>query len=457
MKQWRDLQGEEFALRLQEMLEKKQYRELRGAFSLFEAADIALLFEEFEDKELLLFFRLLPKETAAEVFVEMDPEQKESLINSFSDAYLREVLAELYVDDTVELIEEMPAGVVRRILRNADEVSREDINRILQYPKDSAGSMMTTEYVRLYKDMTVSEAFTRIRRDAYDKETVYTCYVTDENRRLIGVVTVRDLLVAEEDAVIGDIMTENVIRAETHDDRETVANALSKYDFLALPVVDKGERLVGIVTYDDASDVLQEEITEDIEKMAAIVPTDKPYLRTGAFETWSKRIPWLILLLLSATFTGAILSTYESALSKVAVLTVFIPMLMGTAGNAGSQASVAVIRALSLGEVEMRDVLAVLWKELRVSLLCGVTLGLLGFGKAILLDGASVIVALVVSVTLAVTVLLAKLAGCLLPLGAKRIGVDPAVMASPFITTIVDTLSLLVYFAVATALIPELG
>ena len=457
MKQWRDLQGEEFALRLQEMLEKKQYRELRGAFSLFEAADIALLFEEFEDKELLLFFRLLPKETAAEVFVEMDPEQKESLINSFSDAYLREVLAELYVDDTVELIEEMPAGVVRRILRNADEVSREDINRILQYPKDSAGSMMTTEYVRLYKDMTVSEAFTRIRRDAYDKETVYTCYVTDENRRLIGVVTVRDLLVAEEDAVIGDIMTENVIRAETHDDRETVANALSKYDFLALPVVDKGERLVGIVTYDDASDVLQEEITEDIEKMAAIVPTDKPYLRTGAFETWSKRIPWLILLLLSATFTGAILSTYESALSKVAVLTVFIPMLMGTAGNAGSQASVAVIRALSLGEVEMRDVLAVLWKELRVSLLCGVTLGLLGFGKAILLDGASVIVALVVSVTLAVTVLLAKLAGCLLPLGAKRIGVDPAVMARPFITTIVDTLSRLVYFAVATALIPELG
>ena len=457
MRQWRDLQGEEFALRLQEMLEKKQYRELRGAFSLFEAADIALLFEEFEDKELLLFFRLLPKETAAEVFVEMAPEQKESLINSFSDAYLREVLAELYVDDTVELIEEMPAGVVKRILRNADEVSREDINRILQYPKDSAGSMMTTEYVRLYKDMTVSEAFTRIRRDAYDKETVYTCYVTDENRRLIGVVTVRDLLVAEEDAIIGDIMTENVIRAETHDDRESVANALSKYDFLALPVVDKGERLVGIVTYDDASDVLQEEITEDIEKMAAIVPTDKPYLRTGAFETWSKRIPWLILLLLSATFTGAILSTYESALSKVAVLTVFIPMLMGTAGNAGSQASVAVIRALSLGEVEMRDVLAVLWKELRVSLLCGVTLGLLGFGKAILLDGASVLVALVVSITLAVTVLQAKLAGCLLPLGAKRVGLDPAVMASPFITTIVDTLSLLVYFAVATALIPDLG
>jgi magnesium transporter len=387
----------------------------------------------------------------------MEAEQKESLINSFSDAYLQEVLSELYIDDTVELIEEMPAGVVKRILRNADEESREAINRILRYPKDSAGSMMTTEYVRLYKDMTVAEAFERIRRDAYDKETVYTCYVTERNRLLIGVVTVRDLLMAEEDAVIGDIMTENVIFAETMDDRESVANAMSKYDFLALPVVDKGKRLVGIVTYDDASDVLQEEITEDIEKMAAIVPTDKPYLRTGTWETWKSRIPWLMLLLLSATFTGAILSSYESALSKVAILTVFIPMLMGTAGNAGSQASVAVIRALSLGEVQMRDVFAVLWKELRVALLCGIALGAVGFGKAILLDGASVTVALVVSLTLALTVLMAKLAGCLLPLGAKRVGLDPAVMASPFITTIVDTLSLLVYFAVATALIPELG
>jgi len=303
----------------------------------------------------------------------------------------------------------------------------------------------------------VAEAFERIRRDAYDKETVYTCYVTERDRLLIGVVTVRDLLVAEEDAVIGDIMTENVIYAETMDDRESVANAMSKYDFLALPVVDKGKRLVGIVTYDDASDVLQEEFTEDIEKMAAIVPTDKPYLRTGAWETWKSRIPWLMLLLLSATFTGAILSSYESALSKVAILTVFIPMLMGTAGNAGSQASVAVIRALSLGEVEMRDVFAVLWKELRVALLCGIALGVVGFGKAVFLDGASMEVAFVVSLTLALTVLLAKLAGCLLPLGAKRIGLDPAVMASPFITTIVDTLSLLVYFAVATALIPELG
>ncbi len=457
MKQWMELQEEGFALRLRDMLEKKQYRELRGAFSLFEAPDLAHLFGQFEEKEMLLLFRLLPKDTAAEVFVEMEAEQKESLIISFSDAYLQEVLSELYIDDTVELIEEMPASLVKRILRNADEESREAINRILRYPKDSAGSMMTTEYVRLYKDMTVAEAFESIRRDAYDKETVYTCYVTERNRLLIGVVTVRDLLMAEEDAVIGDIMTENVIFAETMDDRESVANAMSKYDFLALPVVDKGKRLVGIVTYDDASDVLQEEITEDIEKMAAIVPTDKPYLRTGTWETWKSRIPWLMLLLLSATFTGAILSSYESALSKVAILTVFIPMLMGTAGNAGSQASVAVIRALSLGEVEMRDVFAVLWKELRVALLCGIALGAVGFGKAVWLDGASMEVAFVVSLTLALTVLLAKLAGCLLPLGAKRIGLDPAVMASPFITTIVDTLSLLVYFAVATALIPELG
>lgn len=450
------MQWEAFPEKLRAMLGSHSYRELRGALSLFEVQDIALLFEQFDEKELMMLYRLLPKETAAEVFVEMSPDRQESLIGMFSDVQLREVLDELYIDDTVDLIEEMPAGVVKRILRNADKESREAINQILHYPKDSAGSIMTTEYVRLNKDLTVSDAFARIRRTAFDKETVYTCYVTEKDRLLIGVVTVRDLLVSEDDAVIGDIMTKNVIFAETHDDKESVALTMSKYDFLALPVVDTGGRLVGIVTYDDASDVIRDEATEDIEKMAAIVPTDKPYLKTGVLETWKKRIPWLLLLLLSATFTGAILSHYEEALGKVAVLTVFIPMLMGTAGNAGSQSSVAVIRALSLGEVKLRDVLRIVRKECCVALLCGVTLGIAAFGKVVLLDRAGLLVALVVCLTLASTVLLAKLSGCLLPLLAKRLGFDPAVMASPFITTIVDAISLLVYFAVATACIPAL-
>lgn len=456
MNRWNETQWEAFPEKLRAMLEGHSYRELRGALSLFEVQDIALLFEQFDEKELMMLYRLLPKETAAEVFVEMSPDRQEALIGMFSDAQLREVLDELYIDDTVDLIEEMPAGVVKRILRNADKESREAINQILHYPKDSAGSIMTTEYVRLDKDLTVADAFARIRRTAFDKETVYTCYVTEKDRLLIGVVTVRDLLVSGDDAVIGDIMTKNVIFAETHDDKESVALIMSKYDFLALPVVDTGGRLVGIVTYDDASDVIRDEATEDIEKMAAIVPTDKPYLKTGVLETWRKRIPWLLLLLLSATFTGAILSHYEEALGKVAVLTVFIPMLMGTAGNAGSQSSVAVIRALSLGEVKLRDVLRIVWKECRVALLCGVTLGIAGFGKVVLLDRAEPLVALVVCLTLAATVLLAKLSGCLLPLLAKRLGFDPAVMASPFITTIVDAITLLVYFAVATALIPAL-
>jgi len=456
MNRWNESQLEAFAPKLHDMLEARRFRELRGALAMFESQDIALLFEHFDDREMLLLYRLLPKETAAETFVEMEPDRQEYLIGMFSDIQLREVLEELYIDDTVELIEEMPAGVVKRILRNTDRESRETINRILHYPKDSAGSIMTTEYVRLDKDLTVSEAFERIRRNAVDKETIYTCYVTEKDRRLIGVVTVRDLLVANEDAIIGEIMEQNVIYAETHDDKESVALMMSKYDFLALPVVDTGNRLVGIVTYDDASDVIRDEATEDIEKMAAIVPTDKPYLKTGVFETWRKRIPWLLLLLLSATFTGAILAHYEEALGRVAVLTVFIPMLMGTAGNAGSQSSVAVIRALSLGEVKLRDVFRITFKECRVAILCGLTLGVVGFAKVVLLDGAEPLVAFVVCLTLAATVLLAKLFGSLLPLLAKRLGFDPAVMASPFITTIVDAISLLVYFAIATAIIPEL-
>ncbi len=444
---------EELPDRLREMLAKREFREIRGALSLLRPQDIALVSEKLEERELTVLYRLLPKETAAEVFVEMSPEHQEALIRMFTDAELREVLNELYIDDTVDLIEEMPAVVVKRILRNSDKESRDEINTILRYPKDSAGSIMTTEYVRLDKDLTVADAFARIRRTGVDKETIYTCYVTSYDRMLLGYVTVKDLLLAQEDARIGDIMNSNVIYAETHEDKEAVAQTIGKYDFLAIPVVDRGGRLVGIVTYDDAVDVMQEEATEDIEKMAAIVPSDKPYLKTGVLETWRKRIPWLLLLLISATFTSTILSHYEDALSRVAMLTIFIPMLMDTAGNAGGQASVTVIRGLSLGEIRLGDVFRIIWKECRVALLCGLTLAAVGFGKVLLIDGAEPMTALVVCLTLAVTVLAAKLIGCCLPLLAKRIGFDPAVMASPFITTIVDALSLLVYFAVASALL----
>lgn len=452
-----DMMREDLSDRVKEMLQERQFRDLQRALSSLAPQDVALVSEQLEERELMLLYRLLPKETAAEVFVEMSPDHQEALIRMFSDAELREVLNELYIDDTVNLIEEMPAGVVKRILRNTDRESRDAINQILRYPKDSAGSIMTTEYVRLDKDLTVADAFARIRRTGVDKETIYTCYVTEKDRLLIGFVTVRDLLLAQEDEIIGDIMTTNVIFADTAEDKEAVAQQMSKYDFLALPVVDQGGRLVGIVTYDDAADVMQAEATEDIEKMAAIVPTDKPYLKTGVLETWRKRIPWLLLLLLSATFTSTILSHYEDALSKVAILTIFIPMLMDTAGNAGSQASVTVIRGLSLGELHMGDVLKIVWKECRVALLCGLTLGVVGFGKVLLIDQADPLTALAVCLTLAITVVLAKLVGSCLPLLAKRLGFDPAVMASPFITTIVDALALLVYFTVASGLLPALA
>ena len=443
--------------RVRKLLEERQFRELQDALSLLEPQDVALVTEQLEEREVLLLFRLLPREMAAKVFIEMSSDYQEALIGMFSDTKLREVLDELYIDDTVDLIEEMPASVVKRILRNTDSESRAAINEILRYPKDSAGSIMTTEYVRLDKDLSVSDAFARIRRVGVDKETIYTCYVTEPDRLLIGLVTVRDLLLAEEDTLIGDIMNTNVIYVDTAEDKEIVAQTMSKYDFLAIPVVDRGGRLVGIVTYDDAADVIRDEATEDIEKMAAIVPTDKPYLKTGVFETWRKRIPWLLLLLVSATFTGKILGHYEESLGMVPILTIFIPMLMDTGGNAGSQASVTVIRGLSLGELRTSDVLRVVWKELRVALLCGISLAAVGFLKALFIDQADPLTAAVVSITLALTVFVAKLVGSCLPLLAKRLGFDPAVMASPFITTIVDALSLLVYFAVASALLPALS
>lgn len=448
---------EDLPERVQKLLEERQFRELQDVLSLLEPQDIALVTEKLEEREVLLLFRLLPREMAAKVFIEMSSDYQEALIGMFSDAKLREVLDELYIDDTVDLIEEMPASLVKRILRNTDSESRAAINMILRYPKDSAGSIMTTEYVRLDKDLSVADAFARIRRVGVDKETIYTCYVTEPDRLLIGLVTVRDLLLAEEDTLIGDIMNTNVIYVDTAEDKEVVAQTMSKYDFLAIPVVDRGGRLVGIVTYDDAADVIRDEATEDIEKMAAIVPTDKPYLKTGVFETWRKRIPWLLLLLVSATFTGKILGHYEESLGMVPILTIFIPMLMDTGGNAGSQASVTVIRGLSLGELRTNDILRVVWKELRVALLCGLSLAAVGFLKALFVDSADPLTASVVSITLALTIFVAKLVGCCLPLLAKRLGFDPAVMASPFITTIVDALSLLVYFAVASALLPALS
>lgn len=445
--------------KIEDLLSRKQYAPLRDLLLPLEAADIAALCGELGEK-VPLVFRLLPKELAAEVFVELDSDQQELLIQSFSNTELKEVLDELYLDDTVDIVEEMPANVVKRILRHSDPEMRKSINEILKYPDDSTGSIMTTEFVDLKETMTVEDALKRIRRTGPDKETINICYVIDEQRHLIGVLSIRTLLLAEEDDVIGDIMERNFICVQTLDDQESTARALSKYDFLALPVVDTETRLVGIVTVDDAMDVLQEEVTEDIEKMAAILPSDKPYLKTGVWETWKARTPWLLVLMLSATFTGIILTHFESALMSCAILTSFVPMLSGTGGNSGTQASTAVIRALSLGELHFSDVLRVLWKEFRVALSCGVCLAAANFVKMLLVDrwllqnpAVTPMVALVVCITLVGTVLCAKLVGCSLPLLAEKIGFDPAVMASPFISTIVDSISLLIYFQVASLIL----
>ncbi|MBE6567769.1 MAG: magnesium transporter [Ruminococcaceae bacterium] len=439
-----------------EMMEAKQFSQLRELLSEFPAADLAELFLDIPDEKDPLLFRILPKEIAADVFVEMDTDAQERLLYSFSDRELGEVLSELYMDDTVDIIEEMPANVVARILRLATPEARKQINELLKYPEDSAGSVMTTEFVRLRKDMTVEDAFLAIRRVAIDKETVYTCYVTDEARHLEGVITVKKLLLSEPDALLSEIMEENVVSLETHTDREEVALAFNKYGFLALPVVDAENRLVGIITMDDALDVMHEEAEEDFAVMAAVTPTEDPYLRTGVFRIFASRIPWLLILMLSATFTGMIISGFESALAACVALTAFIPMLMGTGGNSGSQSSTTVIRGISLGEIEFKDTLRVLFKELRVSILCGVCLAIATFAKVMLVDAymmgnpqVTPTVALVVSLTLLVTVIAAKLIGCLLPIIAKKVHLDPAVMASPFITTLVDAVSLLVYFAIA--------
>ncbi|MBQ1675604.1 MAG: magnesium transporter [Oscillospiraceae bacterium] len=442
--------------KVEDLLRKKQYAALRDLLLPMEPADIAALLEESGEEAMPLLYRLLPKELAAEVFVELEADSQEMLINGFSNNELKEVLDELYLDDVADIVEEMPATVVIRILDKATPEMRKSINELLKYPEDSAGSIMNMEFLSLKKDMTVEDAFKRIRRIGGELETINTLYVTDPTRRLLGVLSVRDLLLAESDDLIEDIMDDNVVSVNTLDDKEDVAQAMSKYDFLSMPVVDQEGRLVGIVTVDDAMDVMEEEATEDIEKMAAITPTDKPYLKTSAFDTFKARIPWLLLLMVSATFTGLIITSFETSLAALPVLTAYIPMLMDTGGNCGSQASVTVIRALSLDEVDFSDIFQVMWKELRVALLCGVVLAIANFGKMMLVDrmmlgntGLAPITAAVVCLTLVCAVAVAKFVGCTLPLLAKKVGLDPAVMASPFITTIVDALSLLIYFQFA--------
>ena len=441
-----------------ELVKEKKYTRLRRELSELAPQDIALFFEELEEKELPVIFRILPKELAAEVFAELDSDMQQLLIEAFSDKELKDVLDELFLDDTVDIIEEMPATVARRILKQTDSSTRKLINKLLDYPDDSAGSIMTTEYIDLKKSMTISEAFDRIRVLGVDSASIYTCYVTGVSRKLLGIVTVKDLLLAEKDLTVGDIMTRNIISAFTFDDREEVVNKFTKYDLYMLPVVDKEERLVGIVTVDDAIDVIEEETTEDIEKMAAILPSEKTYLKTGVFETFKARIPWLLFLMISATFTGAIISSFEGRLSKCLALIAFIPMLMGTGGNSGSQSSVTIIRALSLGDIEFSDILKVIWKELRVAVVCGVVLGIVNLVKLYLVDymwlnsfdkGFEIAEMITVCMTLVFVVIVAKLVGSVLPIIAKKIGFDPAVMASPFVTTILDAVSLAIYFSLA--------
>ena len=434
---------------LEALLDARNFAAANAAVKDLMPADAAALLEELSEQKKPVLFRLLPKELAADAFAYMAPESQELLVRAFSDRELEEVMDQLFLDDAVDMIEEMPANVVKKILRHVDSETRRMINQVLNYPKDSAGSIMTMEYVDLKRGMTVEQAFERIRRTGVEKETIYTCYVTDSRRKLLGIVTVKDLLLAQKDQIIRDIMETNVKFVRTHTDQEEAARELSRYDFLALPVTDAEDRLVGIVTVDDAIDVIQEEATEDIEKMAAMAPSDRPYLKTTVWATWRKRAPWLLFLMISATFTSGIISSFEDALAASVVLTSFIPMLMDTGGNSGGQASATIIRGLSLGEIQYRDVPRVLLKECSVALLCGGTLAAANFIKLLCFDRVGPAVALVVCVTLVAAMVVANLVGSGLPVLAKRLGLDPTVTASPLITTIVDAVALMIYFNIA--------
>ncbi len=441
------------------LLKEKQYKAIKSIFDTLNPVDIAALFPELEEREMVILFRLIPKEKAADVFTYLEQEEEQVLLEAFTDTEVKIIMDDMFIDDAVDIIEEMPANVVERMLRLSGE-KRNAINTVLNYPEDSAGSIMTLEYISLLPSMTIGDALKRVKSAGIHSETVYTCYVT-EKHKLLGIITAKDLLTCDDDEIISDVMETNIISVDTHTDKEEVASMFSKYDFLSMPVVDKEFCMVGIVTVDDAMDVMQEEAEEDFQKMAAITPTDKPYLRITPFSLWKSRIPWLMLLMVSATFTGLIISSFEDALSKLVVLTAFIPMLMDTGGNSGSQASVTIIRGLSLGEVTVGDILKVIWKEFRVSVLCGISLAVVAFIKVMLVDGllmhnsdVTSSVAFVIALTIWATVMLAKFIGCSLPILAKKLGFDPAVMASPFITTIVDAVSLLIYFGFAKMLLP---
>lgn len=450
---------EELYAKLNDLLAEKRYREFVREIDEINSVDAAEYLMTLPDDMLLAAYRMLKKNVAADIFAELEPELQESIIEKMSDKELSFIIEELFVDDAVDMLEELPASMVKRILKLSKPDTRALINKFLSYPEDSAGSIMTAEFIDLRKNMTVEEAVASIRKKGVDKETVYMAYVTDRSRVLEGIVSLKDLIFAKPETLIGDMMETGIVSANTLDDKETVASIIQKYDLLVLPVVDKENRLVGIVTVDDALDVIEEEATEDIEKMAAIVPGEKPYMRSSVLQIWKARIPWLLLLMLSATFTGQIIAGFEGKLTAFPALIAFIPMLMGTGGNSGGQSSSTVIRGLATGEIENRDVFKIIWKEIRVALMCGIVLAVANFVKIILVDNlifqnqVSMASAAVVSVTLLLTVIVAKIVGCLLPIGAKRLGFDPAVMASPFITTIVDAISLLIYFGVATVIL----
>ena len=436
-----------------ELLETKQYTRLRQTLSELYDADIAAVLEEIPKEDVIKVFRILPKDMAADVFAYLEVDYQQLIITSLSERDAANIINNMMADDATDLFEEMPANVVKKLLASANAETRRDINHLLKYPDSSAGSIMTVEYVDLKEGLTVAQALERVRKLGMDSETINTLYVLDKSRTLIGSISLRGILLADPEITVGEVMQENVISVNTLEDQEEVARQFKKYDFTAMPVVDNENRLVGIITVDDIVDIMEEEVTEDIEKMAAIVPSDKPYIKTGVFETWKKRIPWLLLLMVSATFTGSIIARFEDALGACAVLTTFIPMIMDTGGNAGGQASVTVIRGLSLEEIVFKDFFKIVWKESRIALVCGITLAICNFGKLLLIDRVTVAVALVVCLTLICTVFVAKIIGCTLPLLAKKIGFDPAVMASPFITTIVDALSLMVYFTIATGML----
>ena len=438
---------------VEKLLDEKRYKEAKKELNEINSSDVAELLEDIDSKEIIKVFKLINKDKAAEVFSFLSVEQEAEIISLLSDKEAVSLLDEMYADDAADLIEEMPANVVKRLLQKCTADTRNDINRLLNYPDNSAGSIMTVEYAELKENLTIKQAMEILKKEIEYYETINICYVVDIQRKLIGFLQLKDIICANPEDLVKNVLNSNVISCKTTDDQEAVALMFQKYDLSVMPVVDSENRLVGIITIDDIIDVVQDENTEDIERMAAITSTHKPYLKVGVFETWKSRIPWLLLLMISATFTGKIIQSYESALASYVILTAFIPMLMDTGGNAGSQASVTIIRGLSLNEVDFKDILKVIWKEMRVAILCGITLAIANFIKLFIIDNVTLQVNLVVNLTLVCTIFIAKLIGSSLPLLAKKAGFDPAVMVNPFITTLVDACSLIIYFQVATVML----